>query len=456
MTTRRTARPTRSRLRRAFGAALTVALAGSFLVVSGSASAALPTPRATVTFRSAPEAPSPYQGQIACDPVERPGTQALRALLKTTYGKGNSAGITRSCATGGASEHKDGRAYDWMLNASNATDKAMGDSFVAWLTGRDAGGVVGGNAHRLGVQYVIWNKRTWQSWNGQWKAYTGASPHTDHVHISLSWDGAMKRTSWWTGSTVTQRDHGPCQLYVGEPAPRYAGANYSPCPKPTTRLGGVVAADFDGDGRDDVATFRAGQWVIALSATDRVIRSSYGRAGDIPVAGDWNGNGYAGIGVVRNGRWLLRNASSGGPVHRDFYFSPVGALPVVGDWNGNGTDTPGFFRNGSWAFRRNNDTSSGSTYMTWSKAGHQVVAGDWNRDGIDSVGVWSRGAWALAERTATGTSHRTLRFGPTSGMAVAGDWNGDRWSTAGTATVDTLHFTDNLSGAVPQSVRLPL
>lgn len=456
MTTRRTDPATRSRLRRGLGAALTVVLAGSLLVVGGSASAALPTPRPTVPFASAPEAPSGYQGQIACDPVERPGTQALRALLLTTYGKANGAGITRSCSSGGTSEHKDGRAYDWMLNAANAGDKAMGDSFVTWLTGPDAKGVVGGNAHRLGVQYVIWNKRTWQSWNGQWKAYTGASPHTDHVHISLSWDGAMKRTSWWTGTTLTTKDHGPCQLYVGEPVPRYTGPNYAPCPKPAVRLGGVVAADFDGDGRDDVATFRAGLWVIRLSADGRVIRSSYGKAGDIPVAGDWDGNGYAGLGLVRNGRWLLRNASSGGPVHHDITFSPAGALPVVGDWTGNGVDTPGFFVNGLWAFRRNNSASSGSAYMTWSKAGHQVVAGDWNRDGIDSVGVFSRGAWALADRTVTGTTARTLRFGPTTGIALAGDWNGDRFSTSGTAAPTVLHFTDNLSGAVPQSTSLPM
>ncbi len=32
-----------------------------------------------------------------------------------------------------------------------------------------------------------------------WAAYTGSSPHTDHVHISFSWAGAWARTSFFTG-----------------------------------------------------------------------------------------------------------------------------------------------------------------------------------------------------------------------------------------------------------------
>jgi hypothetical protein len=31
--------------------------------------------------------------------------------------------------------------------------------------------------------------------------------HKDHVHISLTWDGAMMRTSWWTGVALTEK---PC------------------------------------------------------------------------------------------------------------------------------------------------------------------------------------------------------------------------------------------------------
>ena len=235
--------PRAASARAGVGSVLAVVLAASLLLAGGTPAAAAPSePTPPVTFTTAPETPSPYQGQVSCDPVEKPGAAALRSLLKATYGKANSGGTVRSCSAGGTSEHKEGRAYDWMLNAYDAADRAKGDAFVAWLTGRDAAGVPGGNAHRLGVQYVIWNKRTWQAWTGAWKTYTGASPHTDHVHISLSWDGAFKRTSWWTGKAVTRRDFGPCVVYVGEPAPAYTKPNYERCPPSVRRTDGPVAS----------------------------------------------------------------------------------------------------------------------------------------------------------------------------------------------------------------------
>ena len=66
--------------------------------------------------------------------------------------------------------------------------------------------------------YVIWNKRIWGSYaaSSGWRAYGGASPHTDHVHISLSRAGASGATSFWTGRVA------------GTPAPK-------PRPRPPSR-----------------------------------------------------------------------------------------------------------------------------------------------------------------------------------------------------------------------------
>ncbi|MGV8968743.1 MAG: DUF4214 domain-containing protein [Cellulomonas sp.] len=70
-----------------------------------------------------------------------------------------------------------------------------------WLTAVGPDEQVGYNARRLGVMYIIWNRQIWNnsSASAGWRAYTGAVPHTDHVHISLSWAGAYMRSSWWTG-----------------------------------------------------------------------------------------------------------------------------------------------------------------------------------------------------------------------------------------------------------------
>lgn len=64
------------------------------------------------------------------------------------------------------SDHPKGLAIDVMTTS--------GDAIANWAIN---------NASRLGVKYVIWNRRIWQ--NGSWTTYSGPSPHTDHVHISF-------------------------------------------------------------------------------------------------------------------------------------------------------------------------------------------------------------------------------------------------------------------------------
>jgi hypothetical protein len=176
---------------------------------------------------------SPYLPQVSCDPGAKPGTSAFAALVLGHYRTGRSGGIARACTVGSASEHKEGRAWDWMLNASVPAEKAAAATFLDWLTAAGPDGRPGYNARRLGVMYVIWDGRIWSSYGSTkaWRAYTGASPHRDHVHVSLSWAGAMQRTSWWTGQPAAA-DHGPCVPVVGQAAPRYSAPNPSPCPAP--------------------------------------------------------------------------------------------------------------------------------------------------------------------------------------------------------------------------------
>jgi len=142
-----------------------------------------------------------YRGQSLCESSPKPGTVYLLNLAMSYYRSGRSAGISRDCAVGGVSEHKEGRAFDWAVNIANPAEKAAGDAFVQWLTAVGPDGKSGYNARRLGVMYIIWNEHVWNntSSNAQWRDYTGPVPHTDHVHVSLTWAGAYERTSWWTG-----------------------------------------------------------------------------------------------------------------------------------------------------------------------------------------------------------------------------------------------------------------
>ncbi len=202
------------------GGKLTTNSAGAALRV-----ATIAGPVATRALPALVDARPSYVGQNSCDPVDKPGAVAYAALMRSTYGTGY-AGISRWC-TEPQSEHLEGRAVDWMLDSTKPDQLEVGDSAVAWLTANN-----GENARRLGVMYLIWNRKMWRAYAPErgWQPYTGSSPHTDHIHTSLTWDGAMKRTSWWTGSAVTVADLGPCRVYAGSPAPVYSGRRTGGCP----------------------------------------------------------------------------------------------------------------------------------------------------------------------------------------------------------------------------------
>ncbi|MGH8968775.1 MAG: peptidoglycan-binding protein [Actinomycetes bacterium] len=211
-------------------AALVTACVGTAAPSSAVAAAVPKAPR------SAPrvvEGFTPYLPQVSCDPGAKPGTVALRSRMMRTFG-GRDLGISRACSVGGLSEHKEGRAWDWGLRASNRAEKARATAFLRWLMAKGPRGMRGYNARRLGVMYVIYNGRIWGAYRASegWRKYSGSESHGNHIHISLAWNGAMKRTSWWTGRKA-RTDYGPCVRIRGWVAPRYSGPRFMRCPTPT-------------------------------------------------------------------------------------------------------------------------------------------------------------------------------------------------------------------------------
>jgi len=188
-------------------ALLTLALgAGLVAALPGAASAVTPT---RPPLPAAVEDLQPYIGQEGCDPVAKPGVLAFQAMLMNTYRDTGSLGIVRDCGIGGQSEHKEGRAFDWAVSASNPTHVAEVATVTDWLTAF-SGPDFASNARRLGIMYMIWNQRIWKAYQPElgWQGYTGPDPHTGHVHFSFGWNAAKKATSWWTGA-VAPLDYGP-------------------------------------------------------------------------------------------------------------------------------------------------------------------------------------------------------------------------------------------------------
>ena len=201
-----------------------VAFALTFGLAPAAQAAAIPSPPSKA-LPSVLDVQTPYEPQVSCDPRSKPGVVAFAALMTARY-KTGAKGTYRPCL-GDTSEHYDSRALDWMLSVNNPAQKAIANSVTSWLSANN-----GAMARRFGISYIIWNRKIWGEYasNRGWVAYTGAVPHTDHVHFSFSWDGAMKRTSWWTGRATRVADLGPCRVYAGQFAPLYGGIRTGSCP----------------------------------------------------------------------------------------------------------------------------------------------------------------------------------------------------------------------------------
>lgn len=210
---------------RAAALALTVGLAAGLVSPAPSAAgpAAAPTAAPTpvvptiVPIDEAVDSKAEYQGQALCEPAPKPGTKALGALIRETYPAYPTIGYERDCAAGGQSEHKDGRALDWMVSVRDAGQRASAEAFLQWLLAPDANGVEAAMARRIGVMYIGWDDRIWRGygttgWSELFDCESNAARatatydnycHRNHIHISLTWDGARGWTSFYDGSPLT-------------------------------------------------------------------------------------------------------------------------------------------------------------------------------------------------------------------------------------------------------------
>jgi hypothetical protein len=182
----------------AAGPAVAGAQAGGVRTTSSFRPAAPPTPRHEP---AAVEAFAPDQAQFFCRRTVEPGVKAFETLVLATYRGTASDGDLRACDDGGTSEHKDGRAWDWGADHRNAKQRAAGKSLLKWLFATDAHSQRDAMFRRLGLMYVIWDKRIWGTWSQSWQPYSCSGVtacHVDHMHFSFSWAGAEKKTSFWT------------------------------------------------------------------------------------------------------------------------------------------------------------------------------------------------------------------------------------------------------------------
>ncbi|MEZ4288160.1 MAG: hypothetical protein R3A47_08465 [Polyangiales bacterium] len=130
----------------------------------------------------------------------QPGAIAWRDMALRKYPSTRDLGIVRACAGSDRSLHKAGRAFDWGLNINNSAEKQLANGFIGWALSPDEFGHSHAMARRMGIAELIWNRRiytTRQSPLFTGVYYSGASAHTDHIHMSFTKRGGSGWVTWW-------------------------------------------------------------------------------------------------------------------------------------------------------------------------------------------------------------------------------------------------------------------
>jgi hypothetical protein len=194
--------------------------------------------------------------------------------------------------------------------------------------------------------------------------------------------------------------------------------------------------DFNGDKRTDVMTYSGSGNLIRVAASSASGRWEQKRWADLPdgpvwktiLAGDFTGDGRTDLAAGDLGENYTVGVSNG----RSFALHPWGSLPavgsfltpMVGDFNGDGKDdilAPGLDAGQWWVLR-----STGSAFVPENWAPWPIgfwrdeVVGDFNKDGKDDFAARTTdtGDWLVG--LSTGTAFTT---------SVWGNWAvGDTWS----------------------------
>ena len=243
----------------------------------------------------------------------------------------------------------------------------------------------------------------------------------------------------------------------------------------------ALVGDFDGDGKDEVAVYVAGEWYVDLNgngvwdAGDLWIL--LGTELDRPVVGDWDGDGKDDVGIYgrrwerdpqrirldaglptlsnqnrnfvesrkqlglvatklrgQNAERVLRRGERGDlradVVDHVFQFGDDVDLPVAGDWNGDGINEIGVFRSGVWMLDVEGDGRRKKDEVTFEfgQPGDQPIVGDFDGDGVDEVGV-VRGNWWIidsdGDRRLTAADQQIRVDAPKDAQPIVGDFDGD-------------------------------
>ena len=185
----------------------------------------------------------------------------------------------------------------------------------------------------------------------------------------------------------------------------------------------IVAGNYDGDNKADVAVYRDGVWYIMQSSDGAVRIENWGLREDIPVPADYDNDGKMNLAVFRpsEGVWYLKNDAGFNTVK----WGIATDKPVPADYDGDGKTDVAVYRasEGIWYILNSKDNQI--TYQRFGLAEDKPVQSDFDGDGKADIAVYrpSEGIWYILQ-SSTGTT-RYERFGSADDIPTPNDFDGD-------------------------------
>ena len=152
----------------------------------------------SVAYEAAPAWQDSYANGNCPVKSMSPGTKKLAQYARSRFGgiqRFEGYACRKSTGNGNTmSQHGTGRAIDFFIPVVERdgvveANNALGDPVANWLIA---------NAQELGVQSVIWDQMYWQAdATPQLSAYTGSSPHVDHLHVEVISETAQQEKEWF-------------------------------------------------------------------------------------------------------------------------------------------------------------------------------------------------------------------------------------------------------------------